>query len=219
MKVRSKTKQKARRVHVELDGDKVVLPDDMENSLVAIRAYLEFMALQKRRVLSGFVVDGVEVRHIVENVSDAFKSIQADTITFEQLSLRWVDTACAQLHRLAEEMNDAVLRVLINERDAVHRQWNLWVGQFRSPLIELGFLRQLWGGRVDEVLLGSVTLTQHFAELNPLLDEVNSIFVTTEHGWEDEDAIAISAMLEDQLVPWIKMLEVYLLKLSTLPLA
>jgi hypothetical protein len=220
MRVSSQTKEKIPRVRVELDGASVVLPEQMDSSLVAIRAYLEFLALQKRRVLSGFLVDGIDVRQVraKDETNHGFQTVQADTITFEQLSFRLVDTACRQLHKLSEEMGDAVLRVLITDRDPIHRQWRSWVPQFRNPLVSLGFLRELWGGQVDDVKIGGLTLMDHLDDLNPLLCEVDVIFLATEHEWVDEDAMAISALLEDQLVPWLKMLEVYLLKLNTLPL-
>ncbi len=218
MRVSSQIKEKSPRVRVELDGASVVLPEQMDSSLVAIRAYLEFLALQKRRVLSGFMVDGVDVRQLSAGTGNGFQTIQADTITFGQLSLRLVDTACRQLHKLAEEMSDAVLRVLISERQVIHQQWKQWGPQFRNPMVSLGFLRELWGGQVDDVMIGGLTLTDHVDDLNPLLCKVDAIFLATEHEWADEDAMAISGMLEDQLVPWLKMFEVYLLKLNTLPL-
>lgn len=205
-------------MRVELDGASVVLPEQMKSSLVAIRAYLEFLALQKRRVLSGFVVDGIDLRQLSSGRDNGFQTILADTITFEQLSHRLVDTACRQLHKLSEEMNDAVLRVLISERQIIRRQWKQWGPQVRNPMVSLGFLRELWGAQVDDVMIGGLTLTEHLDDLNPLLCEVDAIFLSPEHAWVDEDAMAISAMLEDQLIPWLKMFEVYLLKLSTLPL-
>jgi len=218
MKVRSQIKEKFPRVRVELDGASVALPEQMDSSLVAIRAYLEFLALQKRRVLSGFVVDGIDVRQLGTNFGDGFQSIQADTITFEQLSSRLVDTACRQLHNLSETMNNAVLRVLITDRQPIHQQWKAWVPQIRNPLVSLGFLRELWGSQVDDVTIGGLALTRHIDDLNPLLREMDAIFLTTEPEWVDEDAMAVSAMLEDQLVPWLKIMEAYLLKLNTLPL-
>jgi hypothetical protein len=218
MGVSSQTKEKVPRVRVELDGASVALPEEMDGSLVAIRAYLEFLALQKRRVLSGFVVDGVDVRQLGSGTEKGFESVRADTITFEQLSFRLVDTACRQLHKLSEEMNDAVLRVLITERRAIYQQWKHWLPQFRNPMVSLGFLRELWGSQVDDVMLGGLTLIDHLDDLNPLICEVDAIFLATEHDWVDEDAMAVSAILEDHLVPWLKMFEVYLLKLNTLPL-
>jgi len=215
--VNPQTKEPAK-IRVKLDGHSVELPEEMEGSLVAIRAYLEFLALQKRRVLSGFVVDGIDLRQINDSVAEDFETVHADTITFEQLSNRLVDTACRQLHRLSEELSDAVLQVMINDRGALVRQWKIWMPQFRNPLISLGFLRELWGESVEDVKVGGHTLASHLEDLNPLLCEVDAIFLATEHGWIDEDALALSAIFEEQLVPWLKMLEVYLLKLNSLPL-
>lgn len=205
-------------LRVELDGTNVELPEEMEGSLVAIRAYLEFLALQKRRVLSGITVDGVDVHQRGPGSADGFQNIQADTITFEELSGRLIGTACRQLNRLSEDMNDAVLRVMISDRAPLYRQWKRWVPQFRNPMVSLGFLRELWGGQVDEVKIGGHTLAGHIDDLNPVLCEVDAIFLATEHQWMDEDAMLLSSIMEEQLVPWLKMFEVYLLKLNTLPL-
>lgn len=207
-------------MRVELDGQEIDLPRQMEASLVAIRAYLEFLALQKRRVLSGFVVDGVDVCHIgLDAPIGSYEHITADTITFEQLSMRLVETACRQLQQLAERVEEATLRVVISERHQIQAEWQEWQPQFRTPLVSLGFLRELWGESVDSVMVGGVSLAGHLDELNLMLRQVDAVFLATEHGWVDEDAIALSTIFEECLVPWLKTLEVYLLKLTTVPLA
>lgn len=219
MNVSTQTQEKTPRVRVELDGDSVLLPQEMENSLIAIRAYLEFLALQKRRVLSGFIVDGVEVQQVTSHLSESsFRIIQADTITFEQLSQRLVNTASRQLNQLAAELEDYVLRVLINDRDRLLQQWRKWAPLFRSPLVNLGFMRELWGDTVDGITLGNITLLEHLDELNGMLCEVDAVFLATEHDWTDEDAMVLSTLFEERLVPWLKVLEVYMLKLGGLPL-
>jgi hypothetical protein len=206
-------------MRVELDGQAVSLPRQIESSLVAIRAYLEFLALQQRRVLSGFLVDGIEVRQIRNDApAQGYRRIEADTITFEQLSLRLIQTACRQIDLLSRQMTDASLRIMISERDQILACWREWQPQFRSPLVSLGFLRELWGETVDLVVVGGVPLAQHLEELNPLLCEIDAVFLATEHGWTDEDAIALSSIFEELLVPWMKVLEVYLLKLQNQPL-
>lgn len=207
-------------MQVELDGQAVSLPRQIESSLVAIRAYLEFLALQRRRVLSGFVVDGIEVRQIQGDAPvQGYRRIEADTITFEQLSHRLIQTACRQLDLLSGQMTDAALRIVISEREQILACWREWQPQFRSPLVSLGFLRELWGEAVDEVVVGGIPLTQHLDELNPLLCEIDAVFLATEHQWTDEDAIALSSVFEESLVPWMKVLEVYLLKLQNQPLS
>jgi hypothetical protein len=205
-------------LHVELDGQTIVLPRQIESSLVAVRAYLEFLALQRRRVLSGFVVDGTEVRHMTdEPPAGDYRCVIADTITFEELSRRLIDTACRQLQQLVAGMEDSALRVVISERSQVCSQWQEWQPQFRAPLVGLGFLRELWGESVDSITVGGVALKEHLNELSPMLCQVDAIFLATEHEWVDEDAIALSVVFEECLVPWLKVLEVYLLKLDRLP--
>lgn len=206
-------------MRVELDGRAVELPHQMEASLVAIRAYLEFLALQQRRVLSGFVVDGVEVCQIgMDRPSGGFRHVSADTITFEQLSVRLIETACRQTQHLSSRVTAASLQVLISERHQIQTEWQNWQPQFRTPLVSLGFLRELWGQEVDTIMVGGVSLADHLEELNPMLRQVDAVFLATEHGWVDEDAMALSAIFEECLVPWLKLLEVYLLKLHNLPL-
>jgi hypothetical protein len=81
-----------------------------------------------------------------------------------------------------------------------------------------GFLRELWGPSVDTIRVGDRALSEHLDELNPLLCQVDAVFLATEHEWVDEDAIALSSIFEECLVPWLKLLEVYLLKLKIQPL-
>lgn len=220
MNVSLETPQSPPLMRVELDGQTVDLPSQIASSLVAVRAYLEFLALQRRRVLSGFLVDGVEVRQIQSDApADGYRHVAADTITFEQLSQRLINTACRQLQHLAHQMEAAALRVLISERPQILAQWRSWQPQFRSPLVSLGFLRELWGETVDSIVLGGGSLAEHLEELSPMLCEVEATFLATEHGWVDEDAIALSMMIEERLVPWLKLLEVYLLKLQNQPLS
>ncbi len=207
-------------MRVELDGQAVDLPGQIASSLVAVRAYLEFLALQRRRVLSGFIVDGVEVRQIQSDAPvDGYRHVAGDTITFEQLSQRLINTACRQLEHLANQLEAAALRILISDRHQILAQWRGWQPQFRTPLVSLGFLRELWGEAVDSMVLGGGSLAQHLEELNPMLCEVDAAFLATEHDWVDEDAIALSTIIEDRLVPWLKLLEAYLMKLQNQPLS
>lgn len=220
MNVTWETQQSPPLMRVELDGQAVSLPNQIESSLVAIRAYLEFLALQRRRVLSGFIVDGVEVRQIQGDAPvRGYRHIAADTITFEQLSQRLIETACRQLELLSDQMSDAALRILISERPSILAHWREWQPQFRTPLVSLGFLRELRGEAVDSVLVGDCSLAQHLNELSPLLCEVDAIFLATEHEWSDADALALSSIVDECLVPWLRMLEVYLLKLQNQPIA
>ncbi len=219
MNVSLETQQSNPLMRVEMDGETVDLPSQIVSSLVAVRAYLEFLALQRRRVLSGFVVDGVEVNQIRADAPvDGYRHIVADTITFEQLSQRLIETACRQLEHLTGQIEAATLRILISERHQILAQWREWQPQFRTPLVSLGFLRELWGGGVDSVHVGGGSLARHVAELNSLLAEVDGVFLATEHEWTDDDALALSELFEERLVPWLKLLEVYLLKLQSQPL-
>ena len=208
------------RLRVELDGRPVTVPGEIGSSLVSLRAYLEFLALQQRRVLSGFLVDGVEVSQIKVDAPDSgYRHVCGDTITFEELSHRLLETASRQLQRLASQMQDAVLRILISDREQIEMQWRGWQPQLRTPLVSLGFLRELWGPAVDAIMVGGYSLAEHLAELNPLVGQLDAIFLASGSAWGDEDAIALSTAIEDGLVPWMKILDVYLLKLHQHPLA
>jgi hypothetical protein len=218
MNVSLETPQSKPLMRVELDGQFIDLPTQMETSLVAIRAYLEFLALQQRRVLAGFVVDGLAVRQIQTDAPDGgYHHICADTITFKELSERLIDTACRQLAYSSAQIEDAALRIVISERQQILSKWREWQPQFRTPLVSLGFLRELWGQEVDTIMVGGCSLAEHLEELNPLLCQVDAIFMASEHEWADEDAIALSAIFDECLAPWLKVLEVYFLKLKCQP--
>ena len=181
MSVSLKPKRKPVTLRVELDGQSVELPRQMENSLVAIRAYLEFLALQQRRVLSGFLVDGMEVQQISgEAPTNGYRLIRAGSISFEQLSRRLIGTACRQVRFLASQLEEATLRVLISDHGQILARWQEWLPQFRSPLVSLGFLRELWGERVDDLHLGGISLVSHLDLLNPALSRVDSVLLDSQ---------------------------------------
>lgn len=219
MNVSLKTKLQPSLLRVELDGQAVALPRQMANSLVAIRAYLEFLALQQRRVLSGLLVDGVDVRQVAADAPpNGYRHVCADSVSFEQLSQRLIDTACRQVRYLAGQLEEAALRVLISDHRQILAKWEEWLPLFRSPLVSLGFLRELWGDCVDEVHVGGIPLVSHLDQLNPALSRVDAVLLETQGDWLAEDAVALSGIMEEELIPWLKVLEVYLLKLNQQPL-
>ena len=195
-------------LRVTLDGESVPLPKEVGPSIPAIRAYLEYLALSRRRVLHSFSVDGVEF-HASDTPKiheDAVQSVNAGTITFAELSERLIRTACHQIEHLRREMMDAVLRVLINEHDAIIRCWRDWLPQFRAPLVSLGFLRELWGEEMDAIAIGPRSLTGHIDSLHPILCEVDAILMPPDDVFEMEDAIALSGVIESRLIPWLRYL-------------
>ena len=85
-------------------------------------------------------------------------------------------------------------------------------------MVSLGFLRELWGDCVDEVHVGGIPLVSHLDQLNPALSRVDAVLLETQCDWLAEDAVALSGIMEEELIPWLKVLEVYLLKLNQQPL-
>lgn len=209
--------QPARRVM--LDGEPVAVPDDVEASLVAIRAYLEFIALQRRRVVNTMWVDGVEIETPDEmEYAGPFTQIEADTITFQELSRRLITTALGELEGLTNLVQSASLRILISTRVEVCRQWQTWLPQFRTPLVSLGFLRELWGDRVEGVTLGKRTLGGHIDSLNLILCEVDAILLSGDGEWEIDDLVTLSCVLDERLIPWLEKMKEFLYELEELPI-
>ena len=121
------------KLKVVLDGQIVSLPHEVDASLVSIRAYLEFLALSRRRVLHSFMVDGRDAERAGVAADDPggdISTVQANTITFEELSHRLVETAGRQVNYLVREMSEAVVKVLINDHASLVTFWRERVPQF-----------------------------------------------------------------------------------------
>ena len=195
-------------VLVTLDGKTLEVPQHVQDSLPAIRSYLELMALEQQRVVSVLSVDGQLVNLQCPRLEPAhFHRIQAQTISFTDLSRQLIATAHAQVRLLQTRVEAAAMQVLINDWPAVNRLWQEWVPEFMSPVLIIKSLRELCGVRLDELSIEDQQLSDHLAQFSPMWEHIERIF-------EQQDTIELSNALEQRLGPWLDRLAVFLEKLD-----
>jgi hypothetical protein len=197
-----------RAIQVLLDGRELKLPGHVRGSLPAIRSYLELLALQQERVVSVLSVDGHPVRFQVDLTElREFQRVQAQTISFAELSQQLIETAHAQVGALQTQVEAAAMQVLINDWPAVEKLWQEWAPAFLSPILIIKSLRDLCGTRIEELSLRRQTLAEHLAEFGPLWKRIEQTF-------EKRDILELSNALEQLLGPWLERLSDYLAKLN-----
>jgi len=206
-------------VHVEMDSQTVELPKQLSTSLVAVRAYLEFLALQERRVLAGFKVDGNDFSSLeIAPASTRWHRIVAETIGFDELGQRLVDAIQRELRALSDQLEESTLRVVISRKTPVMVHWRRWERMLRSKTLNPILLRDLWGEVLDQVRIDGRSLSGHLKLLHPILGQARRILGRSEDSWWDEDSIEFSGILEGQMLPWLRGFESYLLRLKALPI-
>jgi len=197
-----------RAIQVILDGRELQVPEQARNSFPAIRSYLEALALRQERVLAVLYVDGYPVRVEVEFAEPCdFQRVQAQTISFAELSRQLIETASAQVGELQNQVEAAAMQVMINDWPAVEKLWRDWVPAFLSPILIVKSLRDLCGSRIDELRIGRKTLAEHLAEFGPLWKRIERTF-------EQRDVLELSNALEQLLGPWLEGLRNFLVKLN-----
>jgi hypothetical protein len=192
------------RIEVLIDGKRLEIPDASRKSWPAIRTYLEMWALNQGRVVSFFTLEGVVI-HIQKDEVE-FKTVervQADTITFNDLSQQLLSAACERIKQLKARVETAAVRVLINDWPAVETLWNEWAAEFKSPILIVNFLRDLCGKRLDELGFEGQSLAQHLALFDPIWNEVSAVYGR-------RDTLELSNVLEYRYLPSLHQLHVYL---------
>ena len=111
-----------REILVTLDCDAVSLPAG-RNSLNAIRAYLETLALASQRVLAEFSVDGCRLDLSLPLDRRTFSRIDAVTLPLNELPLLLLANASQQVDRARASVEAALTLVLINNPTTARELW------------------------------------------------------------------------------------------------
>jgi hypothetical protein len=195
-------------VQVILDGEELQVPEWVGESLPAIRAYLESLALKQDRAVVALSVDGqsVSCRDDFAGNRD-FRSVCAETISFEELSKQVIESAGVQVGVLQTQVESAAMQVLINDWATIEKLWQEWAPAFSSPVLIVKYLRDMCGRRVDELCIGRKTLGKH-------MEEFGQVWKGIELAFAQRDTFELSNILERLLVPWLEQLSAYLTKLN-----
>lgn len=192
---------------VTMDGQPVDLPDWLGESLDAIKTYLECIAMKEERVLWTLQVDGIKLDLAEPDLLiDAFNSVRANTISYDELAERLVTAGRTKVHELLTELEPAVLNVLINDTAFAERLWYDWEPQLREPLFSLRALSEL--KRTNRTApFDSALLPTYLDQLGFTCSEVESLFVRNQFDENSADLVSLSEILDFTLIPWLRNLD------------
>lgn len=196
-------------LNVTLDGQAVELPSATIDSLAAIQAHLECLAMKNERVLWTLQVDGVKF-HLANSAIPlhTFRQVQAQTISLNELGEYLVILGRAKTRELLGFTEKAILLVLINDWAVTRKLWQAWQPEFREPLFSLRSLQELRGEKLLDLPLDGKPLSQHLEEISAINTEIESLLQET----PDEGSPVIqmlSDILEKRLLPWLQRLSTY----------
>lgn len=193
---------------VTLDGRPVEL-ESRRQSLKDVFQYLESLALRHERVLSSVLVDGIQVAPSEARISNgSFQSIRADSLTFDELGRQMVRAVRTRVNELRERVKGMQFLVLINNWDVAQWLWWELVPDFKTPMIELSFLQELWGTRLEQLKIQDRNVVQHWDMIGPIHAEIEMLLQ------RQESLVNLSDALERKLGPWLMQLGEYLERLD-----
>lgn len=194
---------------VMMDGQTLTVPKDAIGSLHAVVGFLEATALERGRVLASVLVDGLPLDVLLANNSTtAFQRVAAATMSPVELGNEVVQNAREAVQRLVLQVDEMVVTVLINEWPAVRRCWLDLTPGLRTPMLGLGFLKELWGLPLDQLKVGEATFPDHWERLQGIIEDAERLLRGR------EDVIAFSQLLELRLKPWLERTLTYLDRLD-----
>jgi hypothetical protein len=186
-------------IEVLLDGLPIQVPSE-RHSLIAIRSYLETLALEQQRIVCAFSVDGerANLGHPLAN-RKTFRRVEAKTIQLDQLPLQFLETALQQTAHARERVASAVTLVLVNEGCVAREFWWSFTHELKAPLLTLSLLRDDICGPAN----GRASLTQL---RKWQLQQLGTIIRDVDEACHLEDTILLSNALENRVLPWLQSL-------------
>ncbi len=184
---------------VTMDGAPVGIQNAATLPLDAVLGHLGTIALKLGRVISRVSVDGEEIDNIFRPPElSGFQRLEVETVTTGALGDEVVSSARRQIKSLIARVDEASLLVLINEWPVARSLWLNLVPAFKTPMLGLGFLKDLWGVSIDEITSGPGSFRDHWEVLNGILSDAERSL----RG--QEDTIGFSQLLELRLGPWLE---------------
>jgi hypothetical protein len=192
-----------------LDGETLVVPKESIGSLDSLVRFLETTATERGRILASVLVDGLPLDVLLaNNATTGFQRVAAATMSPADLGTEVVLNARQAMEKLGRDVDLAVVTVLINDWPVVRRLWlNLTPG-LRTPMLGLGFLKELWGLPLEELRVGEDTFLDHWERLQGIIEDAERLLRGR------EDVVAFSQLLELRLKPWLERTLTYLDRLD-----
>ncbi len=196
---------------VTMDGEPVGIEDAATLPLDTVLGRLGSIALMLGRVISRVSVDGEAVDQFFHHPQRVgFRRLEVLTVTTGNLGEQLIESARRQIRSISAEIDRTSVLVLINEWPVARTLWLNLLPSFRTPMLGLGFLKDLWGISVDEVTSGPGSFREHWEILQGILADAERILAG------QEDVIAFSQLLELRLGPWLERNLVFLDRIHAL---
>lgn len=186
-------------VEVLLDGLPVQLPTG-RRTLIAIRAYLEMLALEHQRILCAFSVDGQRVS-LAQPLTNrkTFCRVDAETMILDQMPLQILQMALQQTSHARERIASAVTLVLVNDGCVAREFWWSLTRELKDPLLTLSLLPDDICGPAN----GRASLTQL---RKWQLQQLAGIIRDVDEACHSENTLLLSNALENRVLPWLQSL-------------
>jgi len=186
-------------VEVRLDGLPIQVPAE-RRSLVAIRSYVETLAMEHQRIVCAFSVDGERASLAQPLVNQkTFSRVDAKTIELDQMPLQFLEAALHQAGHARERVASAVTLVLVNDACVAREFWWSLTCELKAPLLTLSLLPDDICGPAN----GRASLTQlrkwQLQQLANIIREVDG-------ACHSENTLPLSNALENRVLPWLQSL-------------
>lgn len=186
-------------VEVKMDGVPVEIPAE-RRSFVAIRSYLESLALQQQRILCALNVDGEAINLAHPRIAwKGFSRIEAETMTLNDVPAQLIKAALQQTITLRSRVQSAVELVLINDCRMSRELWWSLSTILKEPLLTLSLLPDNICGPNN----GRAPLTQL---RKWQLEQLGGIIQDIDDASQVDDTRLLSDALEKRALPWLDSL-------------
>lgn len=186
-----------KQVEVTLDGFPVALPAE-RRTIVAIRAYLEALALEQQRILYAFAIDGRPANFSQPSGQlETFSRIEAETITLDEVPLQILRTAQTQVAQAVARIESALALICINDASAAREIWWQIARDLKEPLLTLSLLPDGICGPAN----GRASLTQL---RKWQLQQLAAIVGDVDEASRSEETSGIVRALEERVLPWLQ---------------
>lgn len=186
-------------IEVKLDGVCIELPPE-RRSFIAIRSYLEALALQQQRILCSLNIDGESVNLTQpRHCNLGFTQIEAETMSLNEVPAQLIQAALQQATAVRSRLQTAVELVIINPASQAREIWWGLSTSLKEPLLTLSLLPDHICGPSN----GRASLTQL---RQWQLEQLGRIIQEVDEASHLEDTTGLSDALEKRALPWLDSL-------------
>jgi hypothetical protein len=186
-------------VEATLDGAPITVPPE-RRTFIAIRSYLESLALQQQRLLCWLSVDGEPISPGQPGIMrEPFTRVDGETMSLNEVPLQLIQAALQQTVAVRTRVQSAVELVLINNGCQAREIWWTLSPALKEPLLTLSLL--------PETICGPDNGRASLLQLRKWqLQQLGWVIQDVDAAGRAEDTAALADALERRVVPWLDKL-------------